>query len=588
MRNERGITLIALVISIIIMLILASITVAVLLGDNGIFTNSGTAKIMSKVETLDDSIKAYTIKNKDPYSSSTKTIDDLINEGILKKITLTGDNPESEKDNKTLYYVNFENKDVEVAELLGLEKKAYENSEKLTTFEYTKLEDLQNKGIYVVDNDLNAAYLKNSRTYGKLVNYGIYEEDQYVAEFEQQKLTLKINKRVQEPQQEVIFILDRSPSMAAPQDVNANPARVYDKNGKIYRGKDPNGIDWEVTWNKTRWAGILNAADMFCDTYFKDSTGNRALTIYTYYGTSKDDQVAIDGIENLGTFITASDAKNSYANICSKKQFLFAMKKLTQEYYIRYTSDEFEKKFGNNDESKHNEARDQTHKTYTIINNWGDGDYAVYYLPSEYEQNHTGMDKENGYRIDCGVFQYNFMQSNFWSGEFKDKWTNETYTRCEKATFGPGTCTPNALLKVEAKYLKSNPRPKDIIMLTDGDSGSFWGECVIIPKVKKYADNDKSIATIAARIMNEEIGGHKTGIYPIAYGPAVSRFKDSFSGHFSEFYTAGDEETLAENFQNILDNIIEKVDAQTNTATSHTLQYMDNRKYERLPNRRGI
>ena len=55
--------------------------------------------------------------------------------------------------------------------------------------------------------------------------------------------------------------------MVAPQDVNANPVRPYDSDGNIYREVDPNGIDWEMTWNKTRWAGILKAADIFCDTY---------------------------------------------------------------------------------------------------------------------------------------------------------------------------------------------------------------------------------------------------------------------------------------------------------------------------------
>ena len=76
--------------------------------------------------------------------------------------------------------------------------------------------------------------------------------------------------------------------MVAPQDVNANPVRPYDSDGNIYREVDPNGIDWEMTWNKTRWAGILKAADIFCDTYFEGSSGNRILTIYTYYGSSAD------------------------------------------------------------------------------------------------------------------------------------------------------------------------------------------------------------------------------------------------------------------------------------------------------------
>lgn len=288
MRNERGITLLVLVISIIIMLILAGVVITYILGNTGIFGNAGRAKIMSKVEALDDTIKAYTLKSTDPYSSSQKTIQDLIDEGILKQITLTGNDSESTKDDKTIYYVNFENEDIKVAETLGLDENVYENLEKLNTFSYRDIKEIQDKGIYVVDNDLNAAYLKNNTTYGKLVNFGNIENDIYVGEFTQQTLTLQVNQKKQEPKQEVIFILDRSPSMVAPQDVNANPVRPYDSDGNIYREVDPNGIDWEMTWNKTRWAGILKAADIFCDTYFEGSSGNRIVTIYTYYGSSAD------------------------------------------------------------------------------------------------------------------------------------------------------------------------------------------------------------------------------------------------------------------------------------------------------------
>ena len=44
MRNERGITLIALVITIIVLLILAGISIAMLTGENGILTNAQNAK----------------------------------------------------------------------------------------------------------------------------------------------------------------------------------------------------------------------------------------------------------------------------------------------------------------------------------------------------------------------------------------------------------------------------------------------------------------------------------------------------------------------------------------------------------------
>ena len=45
MKNNKGITLIALVITIIVLLILAGITIAMLTGENGLLTNANKAKV---------------------------------------------------------------------------------------------------------------------------------------------------------------------------------------------------------------------------------------------------------------------------------------------------------------------------------------------------------------------------------------------------------------------------------------------------------------------------------------------------------------------------------------------------------------
>ena len=50
LKNNKGITLIALVITIIVLLILAGVSIAMLTGDNGILTQSTTAR--------DDTVKA--------------------------------------------------------------------------------------------------------------------------------------------------------------------------------------------------------------------------------------------------------------------------------------------------------------------------------------------------------------------------------------------------------------------------------------------------------------------------------------------------------------------------------------------------
>lgn len=263
MRNQKGITLLMLVLTIIVLLVLAAISINIALGDNGIFRNANNAKIMSKVEVLDDTIKAYTLKSSDPYSSSKKTIDDLINEGILTKITIT-DGATEETDKKTIYYVNFENE--EVAKRLGLDKSAYQNLTKLNKFEYNSLEELQDKGIYVVDNDLNAAYLKNNRTYGKLVNFGNFKDINGDLEFASQNLTLRINPGEVPKEQEVIIVLDITASMSL---------TMSGKNSSGNQSIPYSSLGIEKGYDLTRWAATVKALDAFIDTYFENSENQK-------------------------------------------------------------------------------------------------------------------------------------------------------------------------------------------------------------------------------------------------------------------------------------------------------------------------
>ena len=55
-KRMSGITLIALVITIIVLLILAGVTVATLTGDNGILTKASSAKIQTAVGTVKEAL----------------------------------------------------------------------------------------------------------------------------------------------------------------------------------------------------------------------------------------------------------------------------------------------------------------------------------------------------------------------------------------------------------------------------------------------------------------------------------------------------------------------------------------------------
>lgn len=56
-ENTKGITLIALVITIIILLILSAITISALTGDNGLFARAKEAKINAERANAEEQVK---------------------------------------------------------------------------------------------------------------------------------------------------------------------------------------------------------------------------------------------------------------------------------------------------------------------------------------------------------------------------------------------------------------------------------------------------------------------------------------------------------------------------------------------------
>lgn len=70
MRNERGITLIALVVTIVVLLILAGVTITYALGDNGLFGTAKKAEVASIKATFSDAVSTAQaeclIKQHDP------------------------------------------------------------------------------------------------------------------------------------------------------------------------------------------------------------------------------------------------------------------------------------------------------------------------------------------------------------------------------------------------------------------------------------------------------------------------------------------------------------------------------------------
>ena len=77
MKNQKGITLIALVITIIVLLILAGVSIAMLTGENGILTKADTATTKRAIAEVDEAIRLgldEILANKmDPTFNNTST-----------------------------------------------------------------------------------------------------------------------------------------------------------------------------------------------------------------------------------------------------------------------------------------------------------------------------------------------------------------------------------------------------------------------------------------------------------------------------------------------------------------------------------
>ena len=87
MKKEKGITLIALVITIIVLLILAGVTVQTLTGDNGLLQQADKAKMLTEIGEIEEKIKLKTLENENQQliEGSLDSIDLDISENLINK-----------------------------------------------------------------------------------------------------------------------------------------------------------------------------------------------------------------------------------------------------------------------------------------------------------------------------------------------------------------------------------------------------------------------------------------------------------------------------------------------------------------------
>lgn len=499
--NSKGITLIALVLTIVVMLVLAGVVINYALGDSGIFEGTKKGKYMNYVQALDDTIKAYTLKNSNPYSSSKKTISDLINEGILIKITL--------EDEKTIYYVTDNGLDKlglgdKLSNRTNLENE-FRNDPNWADNKFKKVEDLYPYGVFVTDNDLNSAYLYKN-IYGKLFNFGVDDKIANNGKYNGKLINI-YPKQIVDSEQEVVILVDRTVSMAL--DITQsgeNMPVVVDDYGNF---------DYQAGYSKTRWSLTVDTLDKFMDEYLSNNKKQKKrVTIITYYGyEGGKDGLALT---NLGTFTDADTAKKSYSQIFTLTQYKTILDEL---------------------KSKGASQCGVPSKYYSTSYSW-------YTRKTEYN---VGVYLSNVNDVDLGSR------------------TASTIYKNGAPTLGSGTCTPNALKYAYEYIMGKGEEPTNVVILTDGEPNRFrddnnrWysstsnygygqsGKAIIRNKIREYAE----------KILNTTKGGYQTKLYGVAVSEdaTTSTFQEDFGSFLSKYFTANDASSLEDSFDKILKDV---------------------------------
>ena len=151
-KNEIGITLIALVITIIVLLILAGVTIATLTGDNGILTRVSDAKIETAVAAVKENLRLEQMEK--AIDEEEVTPETLLAEGKVKRTV-----QQAEDENYYMYY--------------ALKEDAVEGMQGLGKGNVASLRD-----VFLIDDKLNVKYIaSNGKEYGDELEEKILEDD---------------------------------------------------------------------------------------------------------------------------------------------------------------------------------------------------------------------------------------------------------------------------------------------------------------------------------------------------------------------------------------------------------------------------
>ncbi len=235
-ERQQGITIIALVITIIVLLILAGVSIAMLTGDNGILKQSSDSKIETAVGTVKEQIKSS--QGEKIIQEEKVTPETLLSEGKARRTVQLGENDK--------YYMYY-----------ALKENSLEGMQGLGKGDLISLKD-----VFLIDDDLNVKYIaSNGKEYGDQISKKILEDETEIR-FSSKAFSEYISKisGVAEEEMKFKWMKNQTSLVIADPEVDSLQDLVFFPNlTSLYIGNDYSG---KLAPNITTMDGIENCTNL--------------------------------------------------------------------------------------------------------------------------------------------------------------------------------------------------------------------------------------------------------------------------------------------------------------------------------------
>lgn len=227
-KNTKGITLIALVVTIIVLLLLAGISISMLTSQNSVISRAGQAKIENAHKTVQEcmalEVQEYKIKKSTGETTET-LIEFLKNKGIISETT----GKKNTKINKKIASTDFDIvKSIRLAEIMVRGESYLINIEKLTGTKLALGNGTDYEDVYILE-DYQGANNPEIKKY-RIMYYGKDEtEDRDLGDIEEESL----EDNQEEPSDLSIFEFDPSTGGIALKNAQTYYTDHYTGDGKV-------------------------------------------------------------------------------------------------------------------------------------------------------------------------------------------------------------------------------------------------------------------------------------------------------------------------------------------------------------------